>query len=425
MSADGSEARPIRRRLVLFVHGFDPRGLKLPYAIFTTDLEHHKARTGAAGSVSPVTRPDPSRPWLKRWIAHLAEPEGAEVETTFDFLEWQDLIPRRKPFRFVRMTAAAIATFFAMLGYGIYPKMRAYARSHVVFGVFPFAFLALYLVIMGCLIWAGYALGRPHGPWYAVLGTAIGIAAAAAFYRLTLRLDRILYVWYSIALWNFQWRHGSRGMPGIDARFDRFGEYLSEKLRDPTYDEVVLIAVSTGAYYCVEMLGPVLARDPTLGGHTLPVLSFGSQPSITSWFGPRPRFVEGMRAIFSGRAVPWRAYAIRGDFMSALGYDAFREGFLDPEVHDPRTVTHHTIDLKRMVTPATRRSLGWKFLVIHLYYLRAGETGEEHDFFAILCGPRPVLAEAEAWQARAHAAREAGRTRANDIIRQRQDERRQ
>jgi hypothetical protein len=421
MSADGSEATPIRSRLVLFVHGFDPRGLKLPYAIFATEIERHKARTGATGSVSPVSRPDPSRPWLKRWSARLAEPESAEVETIFDFLEWQDLIPRRKPFRFLRMTAAGIATFFAMLRYGIYPKMRAYARSHVAFGVFPFAFLALYLLVMGCLVWTGYSLGRPHGLGYAALGTAIGIAAAAAFYWLTLRLDRILYVWYSIALWNFQWRHGSRGMPGVDARFDEFGKYLSEKLRDPAYDEVVLIAVSTGAYYCVEMLGPLLARDPTLGGRTLPFLSFGSQPAITSWFGPRPRFVEGMRAIFSGNAVPWRAYAIRGDFMSALGYDPFREGFLDRNVHDPRTVTHHNIDLKRMVTPATRRSLGWKFLVIHLYYLRAGETGEEHDFFALLCGPRPVIEEAEAWRARARAARDAKRVTASGNGRQTQE----
>jgi hypothetical protein len=111
--------------------------------------------------------------------------------------------------------------------------------------------------------------------------------------------------------------------------------------------------------------------------------------------------------------------------MSALGYDPFREGFLNRNIHDPRTVTHHNIDLKRMVTPATRRSLGWKFLVIHLYYLRAGETGEEHDFFALLCGPRPVIEEAEAWRARARAARDAKRVTASGNGRQIQEERRQ
>jgi hypothetical protein len=422
MSADGSGAAPIRRRLVLFVHGFDPRGLKLPYEIFLREFERHKARTGARGSVTGVTRPDDLRPWLKRWTAWLAEPGSHEVETSFDFLEWQDLIPRRKPFRFLRMTWAGIATFAALLRYGLYPKMRAYARSHVAFGVFPFAFLALYLWIMAGLVWTGWSLGAPRGGWCGALGLVLGIAAAAGFYRLTLRLDRILYVWYSIALWDFQWRHGTRGMPGIDARFDRFGEYLSDKLRDPTHDEVVLIAVSTGAYYSVEMLGPVLARDPALAGRTLPFLSFGSQPAITSWFGPRQRFVEGMRAVFSTRAVPWHAYAIRGDFMSVVGYDPFREGFLDRRLHDTRTITHHTIRLKRMITPETRRSLGWKFLVIHLYYLMAGETGEEHDFFAILCGPRPVLVEAEAWRRRALAAHSAG---ASPFSEERQEERRQ
>ena len=399
-------AAPIRRRLVLFVHGFDPRGLKLPYEIFTREIERHKARTGAAGSVTPVSQPDPSRPWLKRWTARLAEPGGgSEIETDFDFLGWQDLIPRRKPFRFFRMTWAGIVTFVQMLRYGIYPKMRAYARSHVAFGVFPFAFLALYLWIMWSLVWAGYTIGRPHGGWYATLGTAIGIGLAAAFYWLTLRLDRFLYVWYSIALWDFQWRHGSRGMPGMDERLDAIGRYVEEKLRDPAFDEVVLIAVSTGAYYSVEMLAPVLARDPTLAGRTLPFLSFGSQPAITSWFGPRRRFVEGMRAIFSGVAVRWHAYAIRGDFMSAVGFDPYREGYLDPALRAVNPIIHHTLYLKRMITPATRKALGWKFLTIHLYYLMAGETGEEHDFFAILCGPRPVDDAAEEWRERAEKAR--------------------
>ncbi|MBN9010403.1 MAG: hypothetical protein J0H63_09820 [Rhizobiales bacterium] len=400
-----SGAAPIRRRLVLFMHGFDPRGLKLPYRIFATEIERHKARTGATGSVTSVTQPDPSRLWLKRWTAHLTEPDEPEVETTFDFLEWQDLIPRRKPFRFFRMTWAGIVTFVQMLRYGIYPKMRAYARSHVAFGVFPFAFLALYLWIMWSLVWAGYTIGRPHGGWYATLGTAIGIGLAAAFYWLTLRLDRFLYVWYSIALWDFQWRHGSRGMPGIDERLDAMGRYVEEKLRDPAYDEIALIAVSTGAYYSVEMLAPVLARDPALAGCKLAFLTFGSQPAITSWFGPRKRFVEGMRAIFSGNAVAWHAYAIRGDFMSAVGFDPFRESYLDPALHGRNPIIHHTLYLKRMITPETRKALGWKFLTIHLYYLMAGETGEEHDFFAILCGPRPVLEEAEAWRLRAEKAR--------------------
>jgi len=404
MTDGATGAPPVRRRLVLFVHGFDPRGLKLPYTMFVDGIERHKARTGAIGSVTPVIEPDPTRPWLKRWSARLAEPGSPEVETTFDFLQWQDLIPRRKPFRFLRMASAGIVTFVQMLRYGIYPKMRSYARSHVAFGVFPFAFLALYLWLMWSLVWAGYTIARPYGAGYAVLGTAIGMAAAAGLYWLTLRLDRILYVWYSIALWDFQWRHGSKGMPGMDERLDAFGRYLEEKLRDPAYDEVVLMAVSTGAYYSVEMLAPVLARDPRLAGRILPFLTFGSQPAITSWFGPRQRFVDGMRAIFAGGAVRWHAYAIRGDFMSAVGYDPHRESYLDPALRGRNPIVHHTLYLKRMITPETRKVLGWKFLQIHLYYLMAGETGEEHDFFAILCGPRPVEEEAEEWRFRAHEA---------------------
>src|SRR4051812_41469119 len=94
----------IARRLVLFIHGFDPRGVKLPYANFLREFEKHKRLTGAAGAVTPIEAPPPDKPWLKRWRVSLAEPGAEPVETVFDFLEWQDLIPRRKPFRAVRMS---------------------------------------------------------------------------------------------------------------------------------------------------------------------------------------------------------------------------------------------------------------------------------------------------------------------------------
>ncbi len=414
MNADGAylapEARPaaaaaVRRRLVLFIHGFDPRGFGLPYANFLKEFDKHKRLTGAEGAVGPIEPSPPDKPWLKRWHATLAEPGEPPVETVFDFLQWQDLIPRRRRFRFAQMTWAAVTTFIAMLRYGVFPKMAAYSRSHCALAVVQFAIVALYLWIMASLVWTGYVLGRPYGGLYAALGVAAGLALAAGFYWMTVRLDRFLYVWFAIALWNFQWLHGSRGLPEVDRRFEHFGAYVEEKLADPDFDEVVLIAVSTGAYHSIEMLGGILQRNPTLGGRTLPFLTLGAQPSVTSWFGPRGRFLDGMKRILGGGAVQWLAYTIRGDIMTVDGYDPFREGHLDANELRGNAIIHHRIHLKHMLTPESRKALGWKFLWIHLYYLMASETGDEHDFFSLTCSSRPLLSESAAWRARALAAR--------------------
>ena len=163
--------------------------------------------------MSPIEPPPADKPWLKRWRVSLGEPGAEPVETVFDFLEWQDLIPRRKPFRAVRMSLAGIVTFFAMLRRGIYFKMARYAKSHGGLGIFPFGMLLLYLWIMATLVWAGFTIAEPYGPVATALGTAVGAILAAAFYRLTVRFDGILFVWFAIALWNFQWHHGEPRQP--------------------------------------------------------------------------------------------------------------------------------------------------------------------------------------------------------------------
>jgi hypothetical protein len=396
----------IRRRLVLFVHGFDPRAEKLPYAIFKREFAKHRAISGADGTLGPIEASPPGKPWLKRWRLTRADGDG-EVETVFDFLKWQDLIPRRKPFRAVRMVGAGIVTFFAMLRNRIFPRMAGYAKRHVALGIFPYAMLAVYLLFMAWLVNAGYYFLSPYGPPFAALGLVLGALAAAGFYWWTVRVDTILFVWFAIALWNFQWRHGGRGIPAVEERFERFADHALEMLRDPAYDEVLLVAVSTAGYYAIEMLGSMLQRDPKLAGRQVPFLTLGAQPSVTSWFGPRRRFVEALTAVLASPAVRWIAYNIRGDIMSVAGYDPVRDNGLDPAVLNPERFVRHQIDLRHMLKPESMQALRWRFLWLHLHYLMATETGAEHDFYAITTSSTPALRAAAAWRRRALESRKA------------------
>ena len=392
---------------MLFVHGFDPRGVKLPYSNFLREFDKHKRLTGAEGTVSPIEPPPADKPWLNRWRVNLGEPGAEPVETVFDFLEWQDLIPRRKPFRAVRMSLAGIATFFAMLRRGIYFKMARYAKSHGGLGIFPFGMLLLYLWIMATLVWAGFTIAEPYGPVAVALGTAVGAILATVFYRWTVRVDGILFVWFAIALWNFQWHHGARGNPAVEARFGAFAEHALERLQDRSFDEVVVVAVSTAGYYTIEMLGRMLDRDPRLAGRKVAFLTFGGQPSVTSWFGPRASFVKKISAVLNSRAVEWIAYTIRGDIMTVARYDPIRDVGLDPKTVKANRIVYHRIYIKRMLSPESMRALRGKFLWLHLHYLMASETGEEHDFFSLTCSPVPTLRASAAWRERAITARRA------------------
>ena len=58
----GADEAKIARRLVLFVHGFDPRGVKLPYSNFLREFEKHKRLTGAEGRCRRSSRRRPTSP---------------------------------------------------------------------------------------------------------------------------------------------------------------------------------------------------------------------------------------------------------------------------------------------------------------------------------------------------------------------------
>lgn len=395
----------IARRLVLFLYGFEMRGAKVPYQNFAADFEKHKQLTGAEGTVSALEPPPPDKPWLRCWRANLTEPGAEPAETVFDFLEWQDLIPRRRRFRFLRLSFVGITTLFAMLRRGIHFKMLRYSKSHGSLAIFPFVVFLLYLWIMTSLVWAGFTLARPYGAAAMALGAVIGVALAAGFYLLTLRIDRHLHVWPQLTFWNFHYRHGGRGNPAVEARFAAFADHALERLRDRSFDEIVVVSVSSAGYYTIEMLGRMLERDPQLVGRKIAFLTFGVQPSITSWFGPRENFVRALSAVLSSPAVDWLAYSMRGDIMTVTQYDPLRDVGLDPKAFDQRKIIHHRIHLKRMLSPESMRAVRFDFLWLHLHYLRTSETGDEHDFFAIACTSVPTLRAAKAWRERALAAR--------------------
>jgi hypothetical protein len=151
----------------------------------------------------------------------------------------------------------------------------------------------------------------------------------------------------------------------------------------------------------------MLERDPRLAGRKVAFLTLGGQPSVTSWFGPRASFVKAITAVLKSRVIEWIAYTIRGDIMTVAQYDPFRDVGLDPKAIGGRTIIHHRIYIKRMLSPASMQALRWKFLWLHLHYLMASETGEEHDFFSLTCTRMPTLRASAIWRKQAIAARRA------------------
>jgi hypothetical protein len=400
MNADGARGeaipekppRMIKRRLAVYVSGFDLRGHKFLYSVFREELDKHVALAGIKGATSAVEPSPADKPWLKRWRATIDDGE-APVETVIDFLEWQDLIPRRRKNRFVGGVVSGLSTGWTMIWKGIFWRLRYYGRTHLALALYPFLMLILYLAVMVALVVGGFAIGWSHGLPFALLGAVAGALLAAGWYWLTRRYDRRMSAWFSLDFWAFQRMQGEEN-PAISRRFDAFAEHVLEMMADQSYDEVVVFALSTGGFLSIDLLGAMLERDPDFlrsRRKRVPFITFGVAPSAAGWFGPSERFLKALKAILASPAVVWVSYAIRKDMMAAPGYNPVRDFKLDPALYGVKKIIHRRIDLRQMLHPQSLAALRGNYFRKHLHYMMASETGEGHDFFSIICGPRPVL----------------------------------
>ncbi|HZP21696.1 MAG TPA: hypothetical protein VFB16_15995 [Bauldia sp.] len=398
---------------MLFVHGFDPRGIERPYHILSAELPKYGARTGTAVGQSRLETPDRAKPWLKRWTVTVDEGDGA-TETRFEFLDWQDLIPRRREFRFFKLSLAAIATFYVMLWKGVFYRLARYGWSHFGFVAVPFAAVALYIGLIVAAPVAGYFIGRDFGGWGAAAGLALGLLAAAVFYRLTLWIDRGAHFWFLMAFWAFQREQGSRrGMPVLAARFDRLAEHALHVADEWRPDEAILVGVSHGGICAIDILGRMFERDPGLAalasaadreGRRLAFLTLGSLPSLLDSMGPNPGLRAATAKLLASPLVDWHYYTARGDIMTSDRYDPFRDLGRRPTPAEAARFISFRILLKPMLGEA-EAALGWRFITKHLQYLMASVTGEEYDFFALTCTGTPFRTAAAAWRSRALASR--------------------
>ena len=312
-----------------------------------------------------------------------------------DFLEWQDLIPRRRDVALVGRITSGLSVFGTMLKKGVFRKSRWYGRGQYVLALYPFVLLFFNIAVMAALPLVGLFVGASQGwPW-ALVGLAIGGGLSTGYYWLTRKVDRRLFAWFLLDFWAYQRMQGADD-PRIVARFELFTDHVLKVMADQGYDEVVLFALSTGGYVCLNLIGAMLEHDPdfAMSNRHLAFVTFGVAPSVPGWFGPTDRYLASLRHALSSRALTWVNYHIRKDPMSAKAFDPVRDFDLDPTGFREPMMEYREVDLRLMLKPETLKGLRGNLFRKHLHYMMASETGDGHDFFDLICGARPVLTAA-------------------------------
>jgi pimeloyl-ACP methyl ester carboxylesterase len=383
----------VRRRLIIYVQGYDPRGLPEYFRMFrreyrrSCELYHLTGKIGGA----EVARDAHYATWDvttngKDWT----------VDTRYRFLRWEDIV--RKDF--VRPVWWKILTmFYAMAGTifsGTYARIFKASWRFALFIIYPLL-LMIGWILLGAAVGAlclklVTTLGAP--PFIAgMVGIVTGIGAFASMLWLTEPKTFLLYMCDDIFA-TYQFAHGRR--PDWDERMDTFAGYVVDAVRDGEADEVVVVGHSSGSFLAVEVLDRALARDPALGRHgpLLRLLTIGANLPSIGFHRTAQEFRDRIKRLALAPDLDWVDYQSRHDIMNFWPFDpvAGHGTVIGPGQPRPRVVA---ISFRSLWIPEGFNWRRWRFFKAHFQFLMANERlGAAYDYYLICCGSLDLVTRA-------------------------------
>lgn len=409
-TSDRDLAVRVRRRHIVYVQGYDPRGLAQYYRMFRTELRKFAALYDVK---SGITRPELSDDNARaRWHIDTHATEW-NVETTYDFLRWEDVIAKD----FSRPRPWVIARsflIFARLIFGglLFRFFRAQWRF-ALFMIYPFviflASAAVYYLIGQCAASASAPLGMPG--WLATMcGWIVALALLVAFVKWGERYTYMLYL-MNDTISTYQFAHGWR--KDWDERITLFARHLVEAAKHSDADELIVIGHSSGSFLAVSVLAQALHLDPDLGGHKprVRLLTLGGNLPIVGFVPAAGWFRDQLRRLAAEPTIDWVDYQARKDVMNFFAFDPIKGHGIDVGAAR-RNPIQARMRLRKLIDPKIYPVFRWRFFRVHFQFIMANDRPDAYDFFMMLCGPIDLISRVRAPQDACDALAADGEARA-------------
>jgi hypothetical protein len=378
----------VQHRHIIYVQGYDPRGLAQYYRMFRTELRKFGRLYELTATVSrPQSTPDGE---VASWSIETKAADW-QTRTSYDFLRFEDLIQRDLAAPIWRTVLQAIWIYWRLVFTG---TIARFWRAHWRFATFITYPHVLLLAEALCTL--GIAFGFGIGLDALGISRALSIAAAAALFvaglgsllKYTESQTYLLYL-LSDTIWTWEFSHRAR--PEWDARIDRFAEHLVSVARTSDADEIVLVGHSSGSFLGTEILARALRLDPGLGRHgpRIVLLTIGGNFPIVGFHAASTEFRGHLRQLAIEPSIDWIDCQSRKDVMNFYPFDPVAGHGIDvgPLRRNPQVVS---VRFREIIKPEHYNAFRWKFFRVHFQFVMANERPHAYDFFMIACGPVPL-----------------------------------
>ena len=378
----------VQHRHIIYVQGYDPRGLAQYYRMFRTELRKFGRLYQFAATISrPQSAPDGE---TASWTIETKASDW-QTRTSYDFLRWEDLIQRDLAAPIWGTVFHAMWIYWRLVFGG---TIARFWRAHWRFATFisyPHFLLfieALFSLGIAFAFGKGLeALGIP-GMFSIAASAALFVAFLGSMLKYTENLTYLLYL-LSDTIWTWEFSHRQR--PEWDERIDRFAQHLAKVARTSNAEEIVVVGHSSGSFLGVEILARALKLDPALGRHgpRIVLLTIGGNFPIVGFHAESQDFRDHLRSLAIEPSIDWIDCQSRKDVMNFFPFDPIAGHGIDVG-GSRRNPTIVPVRFREIIKPEHYNLFRWKFFRVHFQFVMANERPHAYDFFMIVCGPIPL-----------------------------------
>lgn len=377
----------VRRRHVFYVPGYDPRDPRMYFLLFRRELALWAERNGVEAT---LTRETGAERRATTWRLSANGSEGA-VETTLDFLGWDDLSGREFAMGYGRRFTRAMEVFGASLLEGTFWRMMRTNWMFGLFALYPFVMAAGFAAVAALWTAGCLATGARVQPAWAGWPAALAVAAAGLYgwWRLIRGWEPQLYVFYLLNAWIWTGRHRRGLEPDADARFEAFARHVAAVAERSEADELLLVGHSSGSFVAAIVAARALELSPALGRRApFGFLTVGANTLISAAAGRRGENParEAIARLLTEPRVRWIEYFSPNEVMSFPRLDYRRCYGVDLAGRAQVNPVVRSACMSEIFTPQTWGRLDWRFYEKHFQFLRANERPGEYDFYRFLAG---------------------------------------
>lgn len=375
-------AAGVRKRLVFYFSGFDPRGPAHYHALYGEQAKLHTPLNGLDLQVGKRRR---SGKLANAWTI---TSNGGETVTDYEFLRWDDIIRSRWPKNEWQLLKSAVPTYWVFLKANLVGRLLKIAWPSALTVSYPIiAFLGLLILGLLLAVAVGILPTVLGWPWWIGILPAAGILVGTIFLGRWLD-DRFRSFWLLRVYGAMQpWAYGK--IPELDERIREFAADMVGKIRASDADEVLLVGHSVGTILTVPLVTELLKLEPELGtkGQNFGLVSLGNCLPLVSLLPGSKQLRADLKTIATAPGVRWVDFSSRRDGASVTQVDPLKVSGISRPKGIPVRPQQFPVRIVKMFPPAVYDVIKKDIFRIHFQYIMAGEILTDYDFFAITAGP--------------------------------------